>query len=141
MQQANNRQNNMNKEELYNRIQYKSKQINTTKYLTITMQHKIIQQHKKELAGTSTTHDSHCIPPLHSHWKPQMEEIQGGVCLSRFQLHAPLNLPQKSPGLGANDSQSLYAVADPGGGSNGGNGTPLSDQKEKKWHVYFKPLS
>ena len=46
---------------------------------------------KKVLAGTSAPHDSHRIPPLHSHRKP-LEQVHGGVGVTQYQLHMPPQL-------------------------------------------------
>ena len=62
---------------------------------------------KKVLAGTSAPHDSHRIPPLHSHRKP-LEQVHGGVGVTQYQLHMPPQLLQKCPGLRANGTWRLY---------------------------------
>lgn len=50
-------------------------------------------------ASKSTTQYSHSISPLHHNRNP-LEEIAGGVHISRLQMHTPLQLPRESPGVG-----------------------------------------
>ena len=61
---------------------------NNTQYNAVHKQYYTAAKNKqtnKELAGTSAPHDSHCIPPLHSHRKPCI------FCfLTYYEVHTPV---------------------------------------------------